>query len=187
MVAGKRVLLRPWQRSDIESFLRWFNDPEVTVYLSDPYPHLSREQEEAFYEQATKDKNCYCIVTKDGGKLIGNCSFNELDLKHRSAMVGIVIGEKEYWGRGYGREALELLLEIGFDGYGLHRIALGCGAFNERGLRCYAAAGFVEEGRRRDAWLIKGVFHDLVLMSILEDEYRQRRSALNRTSEEEIQ
>ena len=172
MISGKRIALRPWQRDDIDAFMRWFNDPEVTQYLAIPYPCVTREAEEAFYEKAAKEPHHYCIVTQPQGRLIGNCAFHDLDLTHRSAEVGIVIGEKDAWNQGYGREALAMMLEIGFQGLGLHRIQLQYGAFNQRGEACYRAAGFREEGRRRDAWFVSGAYHDLVLMSMLDDEYR---------------
>lgn len=109
--------------------------------------------------------------------LIGNCAFRRLDTKNRSAEVGIVIGEKEYWGQEYGREALGLLLEIGFEGLGLNRISLWHIDFNERGHRCYLAAGFREEGRLRQAVFVKGEFRDTVIMSVLAEEYFRSKAA----------
>lgn len=177
MIEGKRIRLRPWRREDIDLFHAWFNDPDVTQYLGNAYPNVSREEEESFYEQGAKDKYRYCIETVQDGRLIGNCALDRVAPVHRSGMIGIVIGDKEYWSQGYGREALALLLEIGFDGLNLHRIWLEYGAFNARGERCYRALGFREEGRRRDAWYVRGAYHDVVMMGILEQEYRERQQA----------
>jgi RimJ/RimL family protein N-acetyltransferase len=177
MIQGKRIQLRPWCREDIDLFLDWFNDPEVTQYLGNAYPNVTREDEESFYDQGAKDKYRYGIETLGDGRLIGNCELGQVNLVHRSAMIGIVIGDKECWNQGYGREAIGLLLEIGFDGLNLHRIWLEYGAFNARGERCYRALGFREEGRRRDAWYVRGTYHDLVMMGILEQEYRERQQA----------
>ena len=172
---GRRIILRPWAREDIAAFLVWFNDPDVTQYLGNAYPNLSREAEEAFYDQTAMDKHRYGIVTRDGGLLIGNCAITHIDSQHRSAEVGIVIGSKAHWGQGFGREALGMLLEIAFDGLALHRVGLTYGAFNIRGERCYRAVGFREEGRTRDAWFVRGQYYDLVSMGILEHEYRALR------------
>ncbi len=177
MITGERIILRAWEKSDLEAFSRWFDDPEITVYLGNAYPAQSFEQEERFVQRALEDKNehHYSMVLKEGGLLIGSCSIHQLDLKKRSAEVGLVIGEKAYWSRGYGREALHLLQEIAFEGLGLNRLALRHTDFNERGHRCYLAAGFIEEARLRQADFIKGAFHDEIIMSILAQEYFARK------------
>ena len=177
MITGKRILLRAWERPDLDAFMRWFNDPEVTIYLGNAYPALSSVAEERFIESMVEAKNTYCIVTRDEGVLIGNCRLFDVDATNRSAEIGIVIGEKAYWSQGYGREVLDLLLEIGFDGLGLNRICLRLVDFNARGFRAYQAAGFREEGRQRQAAFVKSAFHDMILMSVLAEEYRPRKSA----------
>ena len=181
MIVGQRIVLRAWSRSDLETFLKWFNDPEVTVYAGNAYPSLSLEQEERYYEKHIDDRHLYCIQTKEQGILIGECSLFDIDTKNRSAEAGLTIGEKEYWNQGFGRETLGLLLEIGFEGLGLNRIHLRHAGFNERGYRCFVAAGFKEEGRLRQGTFIQGKFHDVVLMSILAEEYyRSVRSPLDK-------
>ena len=106
MIAGKRVILRAWSRSDLQTFIRWFNDPEVTIYAGNPYPALSMEQEELYYEKHINDEHTYCIETRREGALIGECSLFNMSSKNRSVEVGITIGEREYWNKGYGRETL---------------------------------------------------------------------------------
>jgi RimJ/RimL family protein N-acetyltransferase len=91
--------------------------------------------------------------------------------RHGTAELGIMIGDRDYWGRGYGREVVRLLLRYGFHYLGLRRIALTTHAKNERAIRCYLACGFVEEGRPRQAAWIEGEYVDLVEMSILRDEW----------------
>ena len=175
MILGKRIALRAWSREDLPTFLRWFNDPEITMYAGNAYPSLSMDQEERYYERHVDDGHHYCMLTHDGSVLIGECALFDIEAKNRSAEVGITIGEKEYWNRGYGREALGLLLEIGFDGLGLNRIHLRHVDFNERGHRCFLAAGFVEEGRLRQGTFVAGGFRDVVLMSVLAEEYGARK------------
>ena len=175
MITGKRIYLRAWERSDLEAFTRWFNDPEVTVNLGDAYPALSSIQEERFFDQAITEQHRYAIVLREGNLLIGNCSLMNLDARNRSAELGIVIGEKAYWNQGYGREAVAMLLEIAFEGLGLNRVELRYYAFNMRGRRAYEAAGFVEEGRLRQSQFVSGAFHDAVIMSVLAEEYWARK------------
>lgn len=175
MITGDRIILRAWERSDLAAFTRWFNDPDVTIYLGNSHPCMSFDQEQRFYDNTLDDKHRYCITLKESGRLIGNCSLLHLNAKDRCAEVGIVIGEKDCWSQGYGREALGLLLEIGFEGLGLNRIALRLVDFNERGHRCYLAAGFVDEGRLRKDTFARGTFHDTLLMSVLAEEYFARK------------
>ena len=85
--------------------------------------------------------------------------------------LGIMIGDRDYWGRGYGREVVRLLLEYGFHYLGARRIALTTHAKNERAIRSYLACGFIEEGRPRKAVWIEGEYIDLVNMSILREEW----------------
>jgi RimJ/RimL family protein N-acetyltransferase len=102
-----------------------------------------------------------------------------IDQKNRSAEIGIVIGEKEYWSRGYGREALGMLQEIAFEGLNLHRVYLRHVDFNERGHRAYLAAGFQVEGRLRQANFLQGRYCDDLIMSVLAEEYTHRKRALS--------
>ncbi len=175
MIYGKRIYLRAWEPSDVAFFYRWFNDPEIGANLGNAYPAWSMADEQRILDNPREHAQRYSIVLKDGDRLIGNCDLHGIDLKNRSAEVGIVIGDKDYWDKGYGREAIGLLLQIGFDGLGLERIGLWHVDMNERGHRCYLAAGFVVEGRMRRASYIQGQHHDNVLMSVLADEYRARK------------
>jgi len=171
MITDGTITLRSWERDDLSAFTRWFNDPEVTVYLGNAYPCLNGEQETRFYESSLDDKHRYSIIVNEEDRLIGNCSLMEIDHANRMAEVGIVLGEKDCWSQGYGRRALALLLEIGFCGLGLNRVYLRLAAFNHRGYRCYQAAGFCEEGRARQAMFVQGAFHDEIRMSVLADDY----------------
>lgn len=171
MINGVRLVLRAWEKTDLEAFTRWFNDPEVTINLGNAFPNLSPEQEERYMAKMVDVPHKYCIIVRESGKLIGDCDLHNIDQPSRSAEAGIVIGEKEYWGQGYGREALGMLLEIGFEGLGLNRVGLSLLDINERGYRCYLATGFHEEGRLRQRSFVKGAFRDEVVMSVLASEY----------------
>jgi RimJ/RimL family protein N-acetyltransferase len=95
--------------------------------------------------------------------------------KDRCATLGIAFG-REYIGRGYGTDAMRVIVEYGFREMGLHRIQLGVAPFNPAGIRAYEKAGFVEEGRHRESVLHDGRWYDEVLMSILDHEWAARRS-----------
>ncbi|HEX6293436.1 MAG TPA: GNAT family protein [Herpetosiphonaceae bacterium] len=173
MIEGSRINLRAREDDDAAAFHRWFNDPEVTRFLGQPFPAISMSQQRAFIQSLNDDRSrrAYSIVLKDG-TLIGNCELRSFDWTARSCELGIAIGEKDYWGQGYGGEAVALLLRIGFEGLNMHKVWLTCAAYNERGLRTYRRIGFREDGRLRDDRFIDGCYHDTIVMSILVDEWR---------------
>jgi RimJ/RimL family protein N-acetyltransferase len=179
MLEGKRVKLGPIKREYIDSFLKWFNDPEITQYLVGFRP-MTRMFEEAWMEKLEDrdDTIRFSIVipNEDGSeKLIGNCGIHNIDWKNRVADVGIVIGEKELQGKGYGTEAMELLLEYAFNTLNLNRIELLTYVFNERALKSYKKVGFLEEGRKRQFKWSKGKYHDAILMAILAEEWNEKK------------
>lgn len=178
-ICGERIRFRAAEKEDIPTFLRWFNDPEVTENLT-LVPPMSQFEEEAWYEgmmQRPAFEHILVIEKKDQDaegnyKLIGNCAFHNVDWRNRSAEVGITIGEKHLWDQGYGTEAMELLLKHGFETLNFHRIWLRVFDKNQRGIRSYQKAGFQEEGVFRQSQYQHGRYHDTLIMSILKDEWQ---------------
>jgi UDP-4-amino-4,6-dideoxy-N-acetyl-beta-L-altrosamine N-acetyltransferase len=171
MIVGQKTRLRAIEREDIPTFVRWLNDEEVRQYL-EMYLPISKAQEEEWFEAHLKDESSriFAIETKDGVH-IGNIGLHDLDWKNRSAFLGIVIGEKEYWGRRYGTDAVTTLLGFAFSEMNLHRIHLSVFDFNERAIRCYEKCGFQREGRAREALFQDGKYHDSLSMAILRQEF----------------
>ncbi|MFW9971053.1 MAG: GNAT family N-acetyltransferase [Candidatus Odinarchaeota archaeon] len=108
-------------------------------------------------------------------KLIGNCGLHKIDWKNRVAEAGILIGEKEYQNKGYGTEAMELLVEYGFNTVNLNRIELYTYEYNIRALKSYKKVGFIEEGRKRQFMWSNGKYYDAILMGILAEEWKERK------------
>jgi len=180
VIVGKRITLRAWEKSDLEAFTRWFNDSEVTIYLGNACPSLSLAEESKYMDENIGRPYTYSIMLNENSTLIGNCDLHNINMRDRTAELGIVIGEKVYWNQGYGREAISMLLEIGFDHLGLNRIGLFLVSINNRGYRCYLASGFKEEGRLRQKSFIGGTFHDEIVMSVLAEEYRTLKAQAER-------
>jgi len=151
----------------------FYQDPELYV-LDSTYPRVSPiERAQSFYERRTKyEENIAPFAIEGDGKYIGYCSLMDLGDRFGNLELGIMIGDRAYWGRGYGREVVRLLLEYGFHYYGARRIALTTHAKNERAICCYLAGGFVEEGRPRKAVWVDGEYTDLVEMGILGEEWQ---------------
>lgn len=175
-VYGKRILLREYQEEDLRYIRKWVNDPEITDYLSDVflYPH-SMQNTEKFIEFMMAGKNektkGFIIGDLQSGKYLGQIDMFNIDWKNRWAELGIVIGSQGNLNKGYGREAIELLLDFAFNRMNLHRMELEVHDYNQRGLRCYKSCGFVEEGRKRKKLFHKGRYHDTIQMAILKEEF----------------
>jgi len=169
-MAGKKCYLSPIDVNDVEKFTEWLNDLEVTKYLI-VYPHIiSIENEKGFLEKLSKE-HTYSIVDNITNELIGNCGFGDIDHINQTAEVGIFIGNKKYWNKGYGTEALNLLLDYGFKALNLHNIFLRVYSFNERARKSYEKTGFKIIGKRREALLRDKERHDIILMDILPNEF----------------
>jgi RimJ/RimL family protein N-acetyltransferase len=174
LIYGERIRLRRDERLDIPKFVEWFNDPEVRRYLSSFLP-VSQASEEQWFEDMLKrprEEQPLAIEIRDGDgwRIIGNCGFMDINWTVRSAEVGLFIGDKTCWNKGYGTEVMRLLLQHGFDTLNLNRIFLHVDEDNLGGIRAYEKAGFVHEGRCRQAGYRDGKHHDVLLMSVLRSE-----------------
>jgi len=158
---------------DAERWAEWFNDLEVTIPLGDEaYTPTSLEGERGAIQDILKNNlHVFSIIDLETDQAIGRCLFFNVDAVNRTAMLGIVIGEKDHWDQGYGQEAISLLLDYGFNLLNLHNVMLGTFSFNERAVRCYEKVGFKLIGRRREARIIAGEKYDLVLMDILAGQF----------------
>lgn len=177
MLEGKLVNLRPLEITDLERATKWINDPEVTHFLGARYPMSSAAEEVWLTERAKKqisfENVFFAIETKDGTH-IGNTGLHRASAEDRKAELGIMIGEKDHWSKGFGGDAIVTLLGFGFREMNLHRVFLTCYDFNERGQACYRKCGFIEEGRlREDRWKA-GAYRDTIVMGILRGEYDRR-------------
>ena len=177
MIYGERVRLRHVERDDLPHFVEWLNDPEVTRGLSMRIP-LSSDEEESWYAQVLQSPNeerplCIDARHEGGWQLIGNSNFFTIDWRNRNAEIGIFIGDRAYWDKGYGTEVVKLLLQHGFTTLNLHRIFLRVFSDNQRAIRVYEKIGFVHEGRQREAEYHGGHYHDLLFMSMLRSEWEE--------------
>jgi len=173
---GDRVGLRPPQRESIDSYLAWMSDLDILQFILRVRPMGRAEEEEWFVNLSKRpDDVVFEIVSREGGVPIGSCGLHRISASNRSAELGIVIGEKEYWNRGFGREAMNLLCGYGFGVLNLNRIGLSVYDYNARGIRCYERVGFRHEGRRRAARFWNGKYWDILEMGLLESEWRSAR------------
>lgn len=170
---GEKCYLSPPSIEDAELWAEWFNDLDVALPLGDEaYTVQTLEGQREMIVNASKHQShVFSIVDRATDQPIGRCLLFGVNAVDRCAMLGIAIGAREYRGKGYGAEALNLLLDYAFNLLNLNSIMLGVFAFNEAAIRCYKKVGFKEIGRRRQARVIGGKTHDAILMDMLSEEF----------------
>jgi RimJ/RimL family protein N-acetyltransferase len=182
MIYGGRVRLRATEREDVKKFHAWVNDPEVTKHLQ-LYLPMSMVDEENWFDEMTKgNQNEKSLVVEvrngESWKMIGNCGVFGIDPVNRLGEIGIMLGEKDEWNKGYGTETMLLLARHCFDTLNLHRVYLRVYAENLHARRTYEKAGFVEEGCLREAVYKHGSYDDIIIMSILRSEWLEKNKEL---------
>lgn len=174
MIYEEDIRLRTVEREDIPTFVRWFNDPEVRRYLL-MFEPMSKAKEERWFEAKLAKENDFLygieVPAGDGWQLIGNLGLEAVDWVNSNCVFGIVIGEQEFWGKGYGTKATRAALRFAFHTLNLHRVELSVYDFNPRARRAYEKAGFRLEGTRREALFREGLYHDIHLMAALRSEF----------------
>jgi RimJ/RimL family protein N-acetyltransferase len=157
--------------------MKHFNDVELRRFLGHLVP-ISRDEEEQWIRNTWENRQkgteyVFGIELKENQLLIGTCSLFSITRINRSAELGIAIWNKQYWGKGYGTEAITLLLGYGFNFLNLHSIFLIVNEDNPRAIQAYENVGFKHSARHRQSLFQDGKYKDTLLMDILEDEFRK--------------
>lgn len=172
---GETINLRPLSLDDLKGgYPGWLNDPEVSAHNSHHVFPYTLAQTRGYIESVQNDPQnlVLAIVTKEGNKHIGNIALQRINLIDRNAEYAVVIGDKEYWGKGISREASRLLLAHGFNTLNLHRIYCGTSSTNIAMQKLATALGMQEEGRRREAQYKNNAYVDIVEYGILKEEFK---------------
>lgn len=170
-----KVCLRDLMMEDAEDRYNWCLDREVTKHLNMPakYPPFSLEETRKWISMCIDRSNGYeqkAIIAEDGNH-IGWVDLKNIDRLNCHAELGIAIGDKNYWGRGYGLAAMREMLVFGFNELGLNKIWLRVEVDNKRAIKSYKSIGYIEEGVLRQDRLRNGEFVDRLRMSILKSEF----------------
>ena len=170
-VVGGKCYLSPIDADDAATYAAWLNDAEVAAGITFTRRVVNVEQErDALTKLAAKPYH-FAIVAVDGDELIGNCGIEVISAIDRTGELGILIGDKRFWNRGYGTEAVRLLLGFGFLTLNLNNIRLTVHSFNERAIRCYEKCGFKRCGYWPDSWYHDGQLHGTVTMYLLRADF----------------
>ena len=169
-LTGKKCYLSPINENDAEKYTEWLNDLEMTINLQIYNSVINVENEHGLLSNLSKDHN-YSIIDFEKNELIGNCGFLDIDYLNQTAETGLFIGNKNYWNKGYGSEALTLLLDYGFKALNLNNIMLRVCPFNKRAIKSYEKVGFKIIGKRREGLRRGKETYDIIFMDILEKEF----------------
>ncbi|MGW4890287.1 GNAT family N-acetyltransferase [Streptomyces murinus] len=180
MIEGTLVRLRAPRAADLDVQLRWRNDPEVVHWATGGDPHfgpITRESLERFHDaqlrQDPRVEGTFIVEDLADGRPIGMVDYRDVNPFAGQVTVGITVGERDYWGGGYGSEALRLLLGHLFGACGFRRVELDTWSGNERAVRAFRKLGFVEEGRRRSGVRVGQRWYDSVLFGMLSEEWER--------------
>ena len=184
MILGQRIRLRPVEKDDLPRFVKWFAELELRACLAMPMP-LSQAQEERWFERnlSAGDMQTWALDAQPADKAvgpwahIGSCGFHALDWRNRSGEVGLLIGARDYWGHGYGTDAMQTLVAWGFYTLNLNRVSLRVFEDNRRAIRCFEKVGFQVEGRLRQANFYNGAYRDELIMGVLREDWERAAAA----------
>ncbi len=173
---SERLSFRAPDLEDLDTITHWINEAAIRRYLDSRVFPVSKSSEERWLERITKQTAepptdiVMLFHEKGSEELIGTSGLHSINWVVRSARWGIVIGPR-FWSKAYGREVAHRFLQYAFEELGLNRVALEVAVTHQAAIKCYKAAGFVEEGVLRDGLFIQGEYVDMVAMSVLRREW----------------
>lgn len=167
---GKKVILRPLdKKKDLEKCTKWINDSEVRQFIS-AYLPTTRKEEEEWFDKEKKDEIRLAIETKKG-KFIGTIGLSKIDFRSGTATTGTCIGEKDYWGKGYGTDAKMILLDYAFNVLNLRKISSRAFAFNKRSINYSKKCGYQIEGTLKKDCFVNGKYVDAICLAVFKKDW----------------
>lgn len=174
---GEKVYLKKLDKDYAEEYWEGLDNCSIeTTVFTGTKQIFNKSDIIGYLEDISTDKSRidFLIFEKECNKIVGEVVINDIYMGNRSANMRIAINKKEDFSKGYGSEALILALNYGFAMLNLHRIELGVYSFNKRAIHVYEKVGFVREGVARDGLFFNNKYYDEIIMSILEDEFREK-------------
>lgn len=161
-----------------KAFSRWSRDTEFRRLMDSGSAHVSsqgsvRRWLEKELEEQPVNMHWFSIRKLEDDKLLGDIDLYVVDWSGRDAFVGLGIGEREFWGKGYGTDVMKVLLRYAFTEVNLNRVTLNVFEYNPRAIRSYEKAGFRHEGRMRQVLNKEGRRWDILFMGILREEWME--------------
>ena len=175
-IVGKKVYLSPRSVEDAEDYVKWLNNYEIAQYVLQYTKVLGIEDEREYLSKSNSNGYNFAIVDSETDELIGSIGLAHINYFNRTAELGIFIGDENHLSKGYGSEAIMLLLNYGFNFLNLNNIMLKVYSFNIRAQKAYKKCGFKEFGVWKNSHYANGEYSDVIYMNILKDEFNEKRS-----------
>ena len=171
-IEGERIYLRELGLSDVNgSYCDWMNDPEVNQYLESRFEEWTIDKLKDYIRKirANPDKIFLAIIAKDENRHIGNIKIGPINRIHKRAEIGLIIGEKSFWGKGFASEEIKLVVDYAFNELGLHKLTAGVYSNNVGSIKAFENVNFSIEGVRKKHCLCNGDYVDGVLLGIVRE------------------
>lgn len=171
-----KVYLTDVSHKNIEQLRLWRNTPEIK-HITREYREINEEMQQQWFDTHAYSDNTqihFEIHSTETNGLLGHCSLTNINWVYRSAEFGIYLGEQQQQHKGYGGDALKALIRHGFEDLNMHKMWGETFSFNQKALSAFYKIGFTEECVLRRAKFINGQYHDIIVISILEDEWREK-------------
>jgi RimJ/RimL family protein N-acetyltransferase len=173
-IVGNKIYLRGLEKADLKgAYFDWLNDREVTKFMeSGRFPN-TREAMKKYYHDTRLSGNdvMFAIIDTETDKHVGNIRLGPINWIARVAPFGIMIGDKEFWGRGYGTEAIKLVLDYAFNRLNLHKVTAGIVAIHKASIKAFEKAGLEIEGRVKSQFCLDGKYYDSLYLGITEEDF----------------
>ncbi|GMU74338.1 MAG: hypothetical protein AMXMBFR44_5350 [Candidatus Campbellbacteria bacterium] len=168
---GKKTIMRPYQKdTDLDLMTAWVNDPDVTRFITVWSP-MTKDAENGYLQGATNDENMLLVIETTEGQPIGSTALHRIDWINRTAVTGTVIGNKEFWGKGYGTDAKMQLLHFAFNRMNLRAIRSSVIAYNVRSHKALLKQGYRQVGVFPKWFFRDGKYHDEILFVLTKKDF----------------
>lgn len=172
-IRGKNVILREQREEDAKYFAHWFNEPDVMFQCGFEKPTDEETERKRILGAHRSEDSVWFTITTSGGEIIGETGLLRMFPAWRQTDLSIIIPDPAMQHRGYGTEAIRLMLDLAFCEYGMHRVSIGVVALNTNALEFYRKTGFRQEGILEEAYYWNNEYSDFIMMRILDREWKQ--------------
>lgn len=181
MYCNENIKLVPFTKEYLEKYHSWRNDMDI-MQFDQPgflYP-ISYDEAASWHEKINSYNNSHSFIIKDkkSDEAIGICAFMNMDYKNRNVELSIVLGEKKFWGKGYGKQVMDLMIKLGFEEFNMHKLILRVMSFNDRAIRLYEKLGFEKEGTLKETIYRNGKYFDTIYFGLLKNNERLNKISL---------
>lgn len=171
-LVGDNVVIRKITRADISLLVKWKNDPEIADLVRGGPINTSYDIENRRYAKGLEEHNAVRLIIENlFQKSIGFISLSDIDKENHKAEIGMLIGDKDYWDKGFGTDGLTTLLKHLFFELDFNRIGLEVFEYNHRAKKAYEKMGFKVEGVQRQGLFRNDKFYDIYLMGLLKQDF----------------